>query len=101
ALALATKENVPAYGVIMGACLFFFTARKRQALWTIAISIAVFLIASKGVPAVTGVQNRNVGVAWKFIDDLLHLRATSDYTWQQVAIGLGYSIVFLPALYVW
>jgi hypothetical protein len=101
ALMLATKENVPAYGVILGACLFVFTARKRQALWTIAISIVVFLIASKGVPAITGVQNRNVGVAWRFIGDLLHFRATSDYTWQQVVIGLAYSVVFLPALYVW
>jgi hypothetical protein len=101
ALALATKENVPAYGVILGACLFVFAARKRQALWTIAISVVVFLIASKGVPAITGVQNRNVGVAWKFIDDLIHFRATSDYTWQQVVIGFGYSVVFLPALFVW
>ena len=98
ALALATKENVPAYGVILGACLFTFPARKQQALWTIAISLVVFLIASKGVPAITGVQNRNVGVAWKFIHDLLHFRATSDYTWQQIVIGLAYSVVFLPAL---
>jgi hypothetical protein len=59
------------------------------------------MIASKGVPAITGVQNRNVGVAWRFIDDLLHLRLTTDYTWQQVVIGLAYSAVFLPALYVW
>ena len=100
-LALGIKENVPVYGFILGACLFVFTARKRQAVITIALSVAVFLIASKGVPAITGVQNRNVGVAWKFIDDLLHFRATSDYTWQQIVIGLAYSVVFLPALYVW
>lgn len=101
ALALSIKENVPAYGVILGVCLILFTSRKRQALWTIALSVAIFLVASKGVPAITGVQNRNVGVAWRFIDDLLHLRATSDYTLPQVVIGIAYSVVFLPALYVW
>jgi hypothetical protein len=100
-LALSIKENVPAYGVILGGCLILFTSHKRLALWTIALSVAVFLIASKGVPAITGVQNRNVGVAWHFIDDLLHFRATSDYTLPQIAIGLAYGVVFLPALFVW
>lgn len=100
-LALCIKENVPAYGVVLGVCLILFTPRKGQALWTIALSVIFFLIASKGVPAITGVQNRNVGVAWKFITDMLHFRATTDYTWPQLVIGLAYSAVFLPALCVW
>ncbi|HEY2757456.1 MAG TPA: DUF2079 domain-containing protein [Pseudolabrys sp.] len=100
-LALAIKENVPAYGLILGACLFLFTDRRRQALATMAISFVVFLIASKGVPAITGVENRNVGRVWTFIDNVVHLRPTFDYTLAQIVIGLGYSVVFLPALYVW
>jgi hypothetical protein len=100
-LALAIKENVPAYGLILGACLFLFTDLRRQALFTVAISLVVFLIASKGVPAITGVENRNVGRVWTFIDSVVHLRPTFDYTLAQIAIGLGYSVVFLPALYVW
>lgn len=100
-LALAVKENVPAYGAILGACLFLFTERRKQALITIVISLAVFLIASKGVPAITGVENRNVGRVWTFIDNVLHLRPSFDYTWPEIAIGLAYSSVFLPALFVW
>jgi hypothetical protein len=101
ALALCVKENVPAYGVILGACLFLFTNRRMQGALTIAVSLVVFLIASKGVPAITGVENRNIGVAWRFIDQLIHLRPTFDYTLIEIAIGLGYSVVFLPALFVW
>jgi Predicted membrane protein (DUF2079) len=100
-LALAIKENVPAYGVILGACLFLFTDRRRQALITIAISLAVFVIASKGVPAITGVENRNVGRVWTFINNVVHLRPNFDYTWAEIAVGLGYSVVFLPALFIW
>lgn len=100
-LALAIKENVPAYGAILGACLYLFTDRRRQALGTIVISLVVFVIASKGVPAITGVENRNVGRVWTFIDNVVHLRPTFDYTLAQIAIGLGYSVVFLPALFVW
>ena len=101
ALALGLKENVPAYGVVLGACLLVFTKRRGQALVTILMSIIVFVIASKGVPAITGVENRNVAVAWRFIDDLLHLRPTFDYTLPEVVIGFGYSLAFLPALFVW
>lgn len=100
-LMLGIKENVPAYGVIFGACLFLFSQRRKQALITIVISVGVFVLASKGVSAITGVQNRNIGVAWRFIDDLLHLRPTFDYTLTQIAIGLAYSLAFLPALLVW
>jgi hypothetical protein len=100
-LALAIKENVPAYGLILGLCLFLFTDLRRQALVTMAISLVVFLIASKGVPAFTGVENRNVDRVWTFIDNVVHLRPTFDYTLAQIVIGLGYSVVFLPALYVW
>lgn len=100
-LALAIKENVPAYGLILGACLFLFTDRRKQALITMIISLVVFLIASKGVPAITGVENRNVGRVWTFIGNVVHLHPTSHYTLAQIAIGLGYSVVFLPALYVW
>jgi hypothetical protein len=101
ALALCLKENVPAYGVILGACLLMFTQRRGQALITILMSLIAFVIASKGVPAVTGVENRNVAVAWRFIDSLLHLHPTFDYTLPEVVIGVGYSLAFLPALFVW
>ncbi len=101
ALALGLKENVPAYGVILGVCLLLFTKRRAQALVTIFLSIAVFVIASKGVPAITGVENRNVGTAWKFIDALIHLRATFDYRPIEIAIGIAYSLAFLPAMFVW
>lgn len=101
AIALGIKENVPAYGVILGACLFVFTKRRGQALATIVISLIVFVIASKGVAAITGVENRNVGVAWRFIDSLLHLHPTFDYTLAEIVVGLGYSLAFLPALFVW
>lgn len=100
-LALCIKENVPVYSFVLGLGLILFSERKRQALWTIALSVVFFLVASKGVPTITGVENRNVGVAWRFIDDLLHLRPAFDYTLAQIAIGLAYSVVFLPALYVW
>ncbi len=101
ALMLGIKENVPAYGVIFGGCLFLFTKRRWQAVTTIVVSLCVFILASKGVSAITGVQNRNIGVAWRFIDDLMHLRSTFDYTWLQIGIGLAYSTAFLPALFVW
>ena len=101
ALALGLKENVPAYGVILGVCLLLFSKRCAQALIMNFLSIAVFVIASKGVPAITGVENRNVGTAWKFIDALIHLRATFDYRPIEIAIGIAYSLAFLPALYVW
>ena len=100
-LALGIKENVPAYGMILGVCLLVFTQHRKQAVITILLSLAVFVIASKGVPAITGVQNRNVRVAWRFMDDLLLLRPTFDYTRTEIIIGLAYSSVFLPALFVW
>jgi uncharacterized membrane protein len=100
-LALGTKENVTAYGVILGICLFLFTKRRKQALITILISLIVFAVAWKGVTAVTGEQNENIDVAWTFIDDLLHLRPTFDYTSTEIIIALAYSVVFLPALFVW
>lgn len=101
ALALCVKENVPAYGFILGVCLFVFTQRRKQALITILASLVVFVVAWKGVSAITGVQNRNVGVAWRFINDLIHLRPHFDYTRGEIIIGLAYSAAFLPALFVW
>lgn len=100
-LALGVKENVPAYGAILGTCLLLFTSRRKLGLITIVISLGVFVLASKGVPAITGVQNRNVGRVWSFIDDVLHLRPHFDYTLPEIMVGLGYSVAFLPALYVW
>ena len=100
-LALGVKENVPGYGAILGACLVLFTSRRKLGFITIAISLAVFVIASKGVPLITGVENRNVGRVWTFINDVLHLNPHFDYTWQEIAIGVGYSLAFLPALAVW
>lgn len=100
-LALGIKENVPAYGAILGACLVLFTKRRKQGVVTIVISLAVFLIASKGVPWITGVENRNVGRVWQFVSDVLHLHPHFDYTLAQIAVGLGYSVAFLPALFVW
>jgi Predicted membrane protein (DUF2079) len=100
-LALGVKENVPAYGVILGACLLIFTSWRVQAILTIVISLAVFVVASKGVPLFTGVQNRNVDVAWRFINRLVHLQPTFDYTWPEIVIGLAYSSVFVPAVFVW
>ncbi len=101
ALMLGIKENVPAYGVIFGACLFLFTKRRSQAVITVLLSLLVFVVASNGVSAITGVQNRNIGVAWQFIDDLVHLRPTFDYTRLQIIVGLAYAAAFLPALFVW
>ena len=100
-LALGIKENVPAYGAILGAGLILFTQRRRQGAVAIVISLAVFVIASKGVPWITGVENRNVGRVWQFLNELLHLRPQFDYTLPEILIGLGYSAAFLPALYVW
>jgi Predicted membrane protein (DUF2079) len=100
ALALGIKENVPAYGVILGACMFVFTKRRRLGMITFLVSLAMFVVASKGVATITGVQNRNIGVAWHFIDSLLHMRATFDYTRVEILIGLAYSTAFLPALFM-
>lgn len=101
ALALSLKENVPAYGVILGACLLAFTKRRAQAVATIVLSLIVFVIAAKGVPAITGVENRNVDVVWRFIDSMLRLNPSFDYTLPELAVGIGYSLAFLPALFVW
>lgn len=100
-LMLAIKENVPAYGAILGLGLILFTARKRQGLITIVVSLAVFVLAAKGVPFITGVENRNVGRVWTFIDNVIHLRPTFDYTAAELLVFFGYSLAFLPALYVW
>ena len=100
-LALGVKENVPAYGAILGACLVLFTTRRKLGLITVVISLAVFVLASKGVPLITGVENRNVGRVWAFVDDVLHLRPHFDYTLPEILVGLGYSAVFLPAVWVW
>lgn len=100
-LALGVKENVPAYGVILGACLCLFTERRKQGLVTIAVSLIVFYVGSKGVTIITGVENRNVGAAWRFIDSLLRLQPTFDYTLVEILVGLAYSLAFLPALMVW
>ncbi|MFN3659427.1 MAG: DUF2079 domain-containing protein [Pseudolabrys sp.] len=100
-LMLGIKENVPAYGAILGACLMLFTDRKRQGVATIVVSLAVFAVASIGVPAITGVENRNVGRVWTFIDNVIHLRPSFDYTLAELLVFVGYSLAFLPALYVW
>lgn len=100
-LALGVKENVPAYGAILGAGMLMFTSRRKLAFITIVISLSIFVVASKGVPAITGVQNRNVGRVWTFFEDVLHLRPHFDYTLTEIIVGLGYSVIFLPALFVW
>jgi hypothetical protein len=100
-LMLCLKENVPAYGVILGGCLIMFTQRRNQAILLIAVSLVVFFLASKGVSTLTGVQNRNVGVVWKLIDDLLHFRAHFDYTLPGLLVFFAYSLAFLPMLFVW
>lgn len=100
-LMLAIKENVPAYGAVLGAGLVLFTARKRQGLITVAVSLAVFVFAAKGIPLITGVENRNVGRVWTFIDNVIHLRPSFDYTALELLVFLAYSLAFLPALYVW
>lgn len=100
-LALGVKENVPGYGLILGICLLLFTSRRRLALVTVAISLVVFVLASKGVPALTGVQNRNVGRVWTFLNDVLHLNPRFDYTLPEILVGIGYGLAFLPALAVW
>lgn len=100
-LALGIKENVPAYGAILGAGLVLFTQRRKVGVAAVVISLAVFILASKGVPWITGVENRNVGRVWQFVSDVVHLRPHFDYTLPEIVIGLGYSAAFLPALYVW
>ncbi len=100
-LALGVKENVPGYGLILGVCLMLFTPRRRLGLMTVIISLVVFVVASKGVPAITGVENRNVGRVWEFLNDVLHLNPHFDYMLSEILIGLGYSLAFLPALAVW
>lgn len=100
-LALGVKENVPAYGAILGTGLMLFTSRRKLGLITVVVSLSVFVIASKGVPWITGVENRNVGRVWTFVNDVLHLNPHFDYTWQEILVGLGYSLAFLPALAVW
>lgn len=100
-LALGVKENVPAYGAILGTGLVLFTSRRKLGLITIVVSLGVFVIASKGVPWITGVENRNVGRVWTFVNDVIHLNPHFDYTWQEILVGLGYSLAFLPALAVW
>lgn len=99
-LALTVKENVPAYGIILGLCLIVFTARRTQGLWTIAISLLIFLLASKGVPWFMGRESRNIGFVWKFLDDVMHLRATFDYTQAELVHAARYGLAFLPALFV-
>lgn len=99
-LGCGIKENVPAYGVLLGACLIVFTDRRRLGLWSIGLSLAMFLLASKGVSYFTGVQNANINIVWKFIDDLIHLRPHLDYTWQEIAFAAVYCAFFMPALAV-
>ena len=99
-LGCGIKENVPAYGAILGLCLIVFTDWRRQGIWTIVISLAIFFVASKGVPFFTGVQNRNVNIVWKLLDDLIHLHPTTDYTWPEIGFAAVYCAFFLPALMV-
>lgn len=100
-LGCGIKENVPAYGVILGLCLIFFAGRRRLGVWTAVISLAIFFVASKGVPYLTGVQNQNVEIVWHFLDNLIHLRPTMDYTLPEIAFAAVYCSFFLPALLVW
>lgn len=99
-LGCGIKENVPAYGVIIGACLIAFTDRRRLGLWSIGLSLAIFVAASKGVPYFTHVQNANINVVWKFIDDLIHLHPHFDYTLPEIGFAAVYCTFFLPALAV-
>lgn len=94
------KDNVPAYGVILGACLIIFTDWRKQGLWAIVLSLAIFLMASKGVPYFTGIQNGNINVVWNLIDDILHLRLTLDYTLPEILFAAVYCSFFMPAFFV-
>lgn len=94
------KDNVPAYGVILGVCLIIFTDWRKQGLWSIVLSLAIFLMGSKGVPYFTGVQNHNINVFWNLIDDILRLHLTLDYTLPEIIFAAGYCSFFVPALFV-
>lgn len=99
-LGCAVKENVPAYGVILGLGLMLFTDWRRQGFWSVVVSLAIFLSASKGVTFFTGVENRNINVVWHFLDDVVHLHPTLDYTPYEIAFAAVYSAFFIPALLV-
>jgi len=99
-LACAVKENVPAYGVILGLCLMVFTDWRRQGFWSVVVSLAIFLLASKGVTFFTGVENRNINVVWKFLDSVRHLHPTFDYALPEIAFAAVYCAFFIPALFV-
>jgi GNAT superfamily N-acetyltransferase len=99
--ALLVKENVPAYGLIAGALLALSRQYRRQGIATAALSAGVFLLASRGVPLLTGLDNRNVGYAEKFATDLVALRPTFDYTRQELFYAIRYGGAFLPALACW
>jgi hypothetical protein len=99
-LGCAVKENVPVYGVILGLCLMLFTDWRRQGFWSAVVSLAIFLVASKGVTFFTGVENQNVNIVWNFVNDAIHLHPTLDYTLYEVAFAAVYCAFFIPALFV-
>jgi Predicted membrane protein (DUF2079) len=99
-LGCGIKENVPAYGVIFGVCLIVFNERRKLGILSAVISLLVFVIASKLVPAITGIQNQNINVVWHFLDNLIHLRPTFDYTLQEIGFAAVYCSFFIPALMV-
>jgi Predicted membrane protein (DUF2079) len=99
-LGCGIKENVPAYGVILGLCLIIFTERRRLGIWSVVLSLAIFIVASKGVPYFTGVENANINIVWKFLSDVVHLHPHMDYTWPQLAFAAVYCAFFFPALFV-
>lgn len=94
------KENVPAYGVIIGLCLIIFTDRRKLGIVSIAISLALFAVAAKLIPAITGVQNQNINVVWAFLGNLVHLHPTFDYTLPEIGFAAVYCAFFFPALMV-
>lgn len=94
------KDNVPAYGVILGACLIVFTDWRKQGLLAIVLSITIFLMASKGVPYLTGIQNRNMDTVWRLIFDFLQFSPSHDYTLRGILFAAFYCLFFIPALFM-
>lgn len=99
--ALLVKENVPAYGLISGALLAVGPRHRTLGLTTVALSATAFWLGSQGIPAVTGLTNRNVGYASAFLHDLISLKPTFDYTRQEALYALRYGGAFLPAFALW
>jgi uncharacterized membrane protein len=99
--ALLVKENIPAYGAIFGGVLLFSPRYRKTGLATLALSVTIFLIGSRGLPMMTGFTNRNVGYAEQFVRDLVSLHPAFDYSREEFLYALRYGGAFLPVLAMW